>query len=169
MGDLSAVEIIACAVTILGGIVWLFKKAGKLGQKFVQKKRDTERELRKEIQALKSTGGNVSARTDLGFFITIYLGSLRHTVMKYSHQRTLNIVYFICCLLFMIIVDISNVPVKFVILFFGVSGVYCLISALMVNQYVVKYESIIEEYETRIKEIWRSPIDKKNKPKDKSE
>ena len=117
-----------------------------------------EQDLELKLQRLEAAGASVPARTDLGFFALIELGSLRDSVLYINHTATR---------LYMILL----ISVFFGSLFRGsfsagsvVFFIISLITLILLIRLGIAARTLrraIESYESRIKPVWERPIAKR--------
>ena len=100
MSTLTTFELIAGSASILGFVIAVGHFALKLRRTCNRKRQDAEREFKQEIDRLHAAGETVSARTDLGFFVLIELGSLRDSIACCRHWRTSFMVLAVSWLVF---------------------------------------------------------------------
>jgi hypothetical protein len=159
MNNLTIFDIIAGTASILALLLTLIGYGLKLRRTFRQKREKAEQEFEQELVRLRIAGSTVSARTDLGFFVLIELGSLYDSIAFYRHHRTVSLVS--STFLMTLCVSISPISNKllligFLLLCIVITG-YCLIIHIL----VMRLEKYTESYEHRVKEVWQQPINKR--------
>jgi len=164
MSNLTAFEIIAgtssilCVFFVIGGFTL------KLQRKFRQKRESAEQEFKQELDRLHSAGATVSARTDLGFFVLIELGSLRDSISYYRHIQTAYLVFAVLLVLFASFFFSPGLKTYHGFLIYS----FCLLISLLfiissgiAFIFEIRIRNYTKSYERRIKEIWQCPIDKR--------
>ena len=86
MSDLSTFQIVAGSASIIALLITVVGLTGKSIRTYKRKRKEAEQELEQELSRLRAAGGTVSARTDLGFFVVMKLGSLRDLIHHLRHQ-----------------------------------------------------------------------------------
>ena len=165
MENITTFELVAGSASIIALILALYESSRRLKQSLQEKRENTEREFERELENLRIAGGTVSARTDLGFFVLIQLGSLRETIDYYRQHR---IQYLVFAVLFIILADFVRSTFEMMgfstnlLILVTLPIVFALVlRSLIVHLLVMRLQKYANSYEKRIKEIWDTPIKKR--------
>jgi hypothetical protein len=156
MEGMSLFEIIAGSCSILAVVVGLIKYLRKGLKSYNDRKRRVEEEFQNEMQMLKSSGNNVSARTDLGFLVLMELGSMRNVIDRNHHFSTSAYVLGA----FLLTLGLYSEAIdKIVILLICAAAI---LFGLVCHLNGWRMENFVINYEVKVKEIWKTPVEKRS-------
>lgn len=165
MSSLGVFEIIAGTASILALLIVLGSLTLKQWRIIQQKREQAEQTLEQEFIRLKMVGTTVSARTDLGFFALLELGSLRDSITYYRHFIILMLLYAVILLLLghFIVIHWSvsfitpSMVIKGSMIFFILLFIFVIVTQIS----LIRFERYINLYQSRIQEVWQRSIDKR--------
>ena len=147
MSNLTTFQLIAGTASILSLLLVLIGYTMKLRRNFKQKRERAEQALENAIERLKSAGGTVSARTDLGFLVLIQIASLRGLLSSLNHFLTGVIV--VAGFAFLASILIPSLLLL---------ALPCSIMFVTETIYTLRWQNYVESYERRIEEVWKHPV-----------
>jgi glucose uptake protein GlcU len=161
VNNITTFELIAGISSILAIVLMIGTYTLNSWKSFKQKRENAEKEYKQMIDQLQATGGTIAARTDLGFFVLIELGSFRDEISNYRHHCML---YLIIAVFFLVMANLSgqskiffDIDILFPMIFAMIMLTYCIIMQVFVMR-VKKYKNL---FEYRINEVWAKAIDKR--------
>ena len=160
MSELSTFEIVAGTSSILALLIILAGSARKKWRAAKQKREEAEQKFEQMLARLKSAGSSVSARTDLGFFVLLELGSLRDLVSEARHSRTLCLLAAFSIFIVAVITREAIANAWITIAMLAASLMYMLLF-VMSDSHLTRLEKYANSYESRLKEFWKEPVDKR--------
>ena len=164
MGDLTRLEILIGFCSIGGFLIAVGILINKWVRIYRRKKQSAEEELEERFAWLEASGGTVSGRSDLSFFVLIELGSLRGLVSSFRFYA-ITFLLFANIILGLVIfggkmVDdmIGLVGSKIVL---GIGSASILLGLLSFG-FSNRLEKYIQSYQVRIRGILARPIEKRS-------
>ncbi len=162
---LSIFNLVAGTASIIALLVVLLTTARKVLQTTKQKRQRAQQELANQLDLLRAAGGSVSARSDLGFFVLVQLGSLRDSASSLRHVRAVFLICMLVGLLTAVVVlqgpyDLEG---KAIAIAFGVVGLGMYVAFMVVTYMLVRLENYTESYEDGLKQVWARPVTERAK------
>ena len=162
MSNLSTFDIIAGLASIASLVITLTLLIHKSVRSYRDKRDSAESEFNKEISRLTNAAQTISARTDLGFFVVMEVGSLRDSVNKIRHESTRYAVLVGLCSLLVLLCDWVGIPqrsplILILLLVAALSGIMILVKGAIEN----RLSDYTKSYESRIKAVWEDQINKR--------